>query len=83
MPHFYIHFVDSLEVATDPEGFDAPDEAAARLIGMKAAGEIIADESARGRQTVSFMLCLEDEDHNRIGTLPVAASVAGFASPRF
>jgi hypothetical protein len=78
-----MHFVDDHQVATDPEGFDAPDETAARLMGMKAAGEIIAEEMAHGRQTVSFMLCLEDENHNRIGTLPVAASVAGFASPRF
>jgi hypothetical protein len=83
MPRFYMHFVDGHEVATDPEGFDAPDETAARLVGMKAAGAIIADELALGKQTVSFMLCLDDENHNRIGTLPVAASVAGFVSPRF
>jgi hypothetical protein len=83
MPRFYMHFVDGLQVATDPEGFEAADETAARLIGMKAAGEIIAEELARGRQTISFVLCLEDEHNIRIGTLPVAASVAAFASPRF
>jgi hypothetical protein len=83
MPHFYMNFVDDHGVATDSEGFEAADETAARLIGMKAAGQIIADEFSAGRQTVAFMLCLDDENHTRIGTLPVAASVAGFASPRF
>jgi hypothetical protein len=78
-----MHFVDDHGVATDPEGFEAFDETAARLVGMKAAGAIIADEMAQGRQTVAFILCLEDSDKVRIGTLPVAASVAGFASPRF
>ena len=83
MPRFFMNFVDDHGVATDPEGFEAADETAARLIGMRAAGQIIADELGRGRPTVAFMLCLDDENHTRIGTLPVAASVAGFASPRF
>jgi hypothetical protein len=83
MARFYMHFVDDLGVATDPEGFEAADETAARLVGMTAAGQIIADEMAAGRQTVAFILCLDDENRTRIGNLPVAASVAGFASPRF
>ena len=83
MPRFFMHFVDGHATATDPEGFEAADETAARLLGMKAAGEIIAGELAKGRPTIAFMLCLDDENGMRIGTLPVAASVAGFASPRF
>jgi hypothetical protein len=83
MPRFYKHFVDDHGVAKDPEGFEASDEAAARLIGLKAAGAIIADEVAQGRQTVAFMLCLDNADQTRIGTLPVAAYVAGYANPRF
>ena len=83
MPRFYMNFVDDHGVATDSEGFDAADETAARLVGMKAAGQIVAEEFAAGRQAVAFLLCLDDENHSRIGTLPVAASVAGFASPRF
>jgi hypothetical protein len=83
MPRFFMHFLDDHGTATDPEGFEAADETAARLLGMKAAGEIIADELAKGRPTIAFMLCLDDDNGTRIGTLPVAASVAAFASPRF
>jgi hypothetical protein len=83
MARFYMHFIDDHGVATDPEGFEAVDEDAARRIGMKAAGQIIAEEMAAGRQTIAFMLCLEGESGTRLGSLPVAASIAGYASPRF
>ena len=83
MPKYLMHFVDDHGVATDDEGFTAADEDAARLIGMTAAGEIIAEEMRQGRQTIAFTLRLEDENGAPIGSFPVAASCASFPSPRF
>jgi hypothetical protein len=83
MSQYFMHFIDDHGEATDEEGFTAEDEDAARLVGMKAAGHIIAEEMGNGRQTIAFMLCLDDENGNRLGAFPVAASCASFASPRF
>jgi hypothetical protein len=83
MPKFYMHFLDDNNVATDEEGFEAADADAALLIGLTAAGAIIADEMSQGKRAIAFMLCLDDENGVRLGTLPVAASCATFSSPRF
>lgn len=78
MRRFYMHFVDEHGSATDEEGFEAADVDAARKIGMKAAGEIVAEAMGRGQSSIAFMLCLDDQNRRRIATLPVAATVAAF-----
>jgi hypothetical protein len=83
MPQFYMHFIGGNLNATDTEGFSAEDADAALLIGVTAAGAIIAEEMSRGRMAIAFTLCLDDADGNRLGTLPVAASCAAFSSPVF
>lgn len=83
MAQFYMHFIDGNSTATDTEGFSAEDADAALLVGVAAAGAIIAEEMARGRMAIAFTLCLDDGDGRRLGTLPVAASCAAFSSPLF
>jgi hypothetical protein len=83
MPQFYMHFIDGNLNATDTEGFSAEDADAALLVGLAAAGAIIAEEMARGRMAIAFTLCLDDADGKRLGTLPVAGSCAAFSSPSF
>lgn len=78
MRRFYLHFLDEHGSATDEEGFEAADADAARQIGMKAAGEIVAHGMWRGQCNIAFMLCLDDKDRRRIATLPVVATVAAF-----
>jgi len=75
MPRFYMHVREDGEEASDGEGFDATDQLAATLLGVRAAGQIIADEFAMGRHPVSFTLCIDDDEGNRLETLPVRASV--------
>ena len=79
MPKFHMHLVDDNETATDPEGFFAADADEALLVGVKAAGAIMA----RGKRAIAFTLCLEDDQGNRLGDLPVAATCATFSSSRF
>jgi hypothetical protein len=78
MRRFYLHFLDENGSVRDEEGFEAADCDAARLLGMKAAGEIVADYMAGGRSNIAFMLCLDDQDRKRVATLPVTATVAAF-----
>jgi hypothetical protein len=78
MRRFYMHFVDEHGSATDEEGFEAADADAARMVGMTAAGAIVADAMANGQSNVAFMLCLDDSSRRRLATLPVTATVAAF-----
>jgi hypothetical protein len=78
MRRYYMHFIDEHGAASDDEGFAAVDADAARDIGMKAAGDIIAEAMGRGQSTIAFMLCLDDQNRRRIATLPVTATVAAF-----
>ena len=78
MRHYYMHFMDEHSVATDEEGFEAADADAARRVGMKAAGDIVADLMGDGESHIAFMLCLDDQNRQRIATLPVTATVAAF-----
>lgn len=79
MRRFYMHFIDRNGLATDEEGFHAKNADAARRVGMRAAGQIVADCMAAGHGTVAFTLCLDDQDRKRLATLPVIASLAALS----
>jgi hypothetical protein len=70
-----MHSQDNVGVASDAEGFDATDQAAATLLGIKAAGQMIANDFSAGRHSVSFKLRLDDDQGNPLETLSVRASV--------
>ena len=73
MPRFFISLVNGEDVI-DEEGREFPDLAAARLGALKAAGEIVADEMARGRGSVRITMIIEDEGRGRVLELPVTLS---------
>lgn len=73
MPRFYISLVNG-ENVIDEEGREFADLAAARRGALKAAGEIVADEMARGSESVRITMIIEDEGRTRLLELPIALS---------
>ena len=73
MPRFFISLVNGEEVV-DEEGREFADLAAARRGALKAAGEIVADEMAQGRESVRLTMIIEDEGRKRLLELPVELS---------
>jgi hypothetical protein len=70
MPHYFISLVND-EAIVDEEGHELPDLEAARRAALKAAGEIVADEMAQGRERIRLTLVIEDENRERLLELPV------------
>ena len=73
MPRFFISLVNG-ENVIDEEGREFADLAAARRGALKAAGEIVADEMAQGRESVRITMIIEDEGRERVLQLPVELS---------
>jgi hypothetical protein len=73
MPRYFISLVNGEEVVDD-EGRELPDLEAARRSALKAAGEIVADEMAQGREKIRLTLIIESEARERLLDLPVVVS---------
>ena len=73
MPRYFISLVNGEEVV-DNEGRELPDLEAARRSALKAAGEIVADEMAQGREKIRLTLIIESEARERLLDLPVVVS---------
>ncbi|HEY5721984.1 MAG TPA: hypothetical protein VIT45_06650 [Allosphingosinicella sp.] len=72
MPLYYIHLRNGEQDVIDEEGHELPDLESARRRALKAAGEIIADEMAQGRESIRIVLIVESEDGERLLELPIA-----------
>lgn len=74
MPLYFIHLRNGDQDVIDQEGHDLADLETARRAALKAAGEIIADEMARGRDRIRIALTVESESGERLLELPIALS---------
>jgi hypothetical protein len=77
MPTYFLHFRGEDGEVHDASGFVCDGPNSALRAALRAAGQMIAEDFARGDIPVSFELCLDDEAGQRLATLPVNASVAG------
>ena len=74
MPRFFISLInDEIEV-NDENGRDLPDLEAARRLALKAAGQIIADEMAQGRESIRITLIVDGGARERLLELPFTLS---------
>jgi len=71
MPRYFFHLRNDNGEAEDETGQELPDLEAARRRALKAAGEIIAEELAQGRDRVRIAIDIEDEGGRRMLTLPL------------
>jgi hypothetical protein len=74
MPLFFIHLRNEDQDVIDREGHELPDLETARRQALSAAGEIIADEMARGRDRIRIALTVENEAGERLLELPIVLS---------
>ncbi|HMJ92740.1 MAG TPA: hypothetical protein VK472_01440 [Allosphingosinicella sp.] len=73
MPRYFISLIDG-DVMDDEDGREVPDLEGARRLALKAAGEIVADEMAQGRENIRLTLIVEDEARERLLELPVVVT---------
>ena len=71
MPRYYIHLRNGEADVTDREGRELPDLEAVRRHALRAAGEIVADEMAQGRDNVRLVMTVTDEAGEPLLELPV------------
>jgi Domain of unknown function (DUF6894) len=71
VPTFYFNLRSDAFDADDTEGEDCPDIAAARRGALRAAGELIRRELARGTVALSGRIEVEDARRRRVLTLPL------------
>ena len=74
MQRFYIDIEYAHGCCRDEEGFDADGTESALHMARRAAGEIILEKLTLGEDIMSFTLCLDDAQGERLATLPVTAS---------
>ena len=74
MPRYFISLFNGTTDVIDEEGRELPDFETARRCALKAAGQIVADEMALGRETVRITLVIEDEARKRLLEMPVELS---------
>lgn len=74
MPLYFISLVNGDGTVSDEEGRELPDLEVARRSALKAAGGIMADEMARGKENVRITLIIENEARERLLELPVSIS---------
>ena len=77
MPMFYTHVLHGTDIARDEEGQEFATLDEARLVGLRAAGDMVAEEVAAGHYHVDLELRIHDEANTLLITLPVSASVIG------
>jgi hypothetical protein len=74
MPRYFISLCNGETDIVDEEGRELPDLETARRDALKAAGEIVAEELAQGREKIRIVLIIEDEARERLLELPIALS---------
>ena len=71
MPRYFISLFNGEADAIDLEGRDLPDLESARRYALKAAGEVVAEEMAHGREKIRIVLVVENQGRERLLELPV------------
>jgi hypothetical protein len=74
VPLYYFHLADGDDYIPDELGQDLPDLQAARLNALKAAGQMIAEELASGRERLHLTIFIEDKAGERLMSLPLTVS---------
>jgi hypothetical protein len=74
VPLYYFHLANGEDYLADELGQDLPDLPTARLHALKAAGQMIAEELATGRERLHLTIFIEDEAGERLMTLPLSVS---------
>ena len=76
MPLFFISLLDGEGFFADEIGHELPDVEAARRAGLEAAGRMIAEELALGREQLKLSVIIDDHSGERLMILPLAVSTA-------
>ena len=76
MPLFFISLLDSGGYLADEVGHELPNVEAARRAGLAAAGRMIAEELALGREQLKLSVFIDDHSGERLMILPLALSRA-------
>jgi hypothetical protein len=75
MPRFFFHLLNGDGYVPDDEGKELADLEAARRHGLKALGEVAADELAGGADNLRATIFIDDSREERVMTLPLSLSV--------
>ena len=73
MRRFYFHIRENDKLATDDEGVDLPDLAAARREAELSAREMLADAIKSGKESVPDAFVIADEEGRTLETLSLSA----------
>jgi len=80
MPSYELHVENHHHDEFDHrEVFDATDVQSAIRQALRVAAGIISEDLHRGRVGVNFDLCIDDEEGQRLRTMPVTVAVTGLA----
>jgi hypothetical protein len=74
VPLYFFHLDNGDGYVADELGQDLPDLQTARLHALKAAGQMIAEELAEGRERLHLTIFIEDAAGDRLMSLPLALS---------
>jgi hypothetical protein len=77
VPLYYFELLNGDGRIGDDTGKDFPDLEAARRHALKAAGQMIADEMAGGRDSLHLTIFIENEAREELMTLPLSLSLGG------
>ena len=75
VPLYFFHLDDGHGYVADDQGQELPDLQAARLHALKAAGQMIAEELATGRERLHLAIHIEDGARQRLMSVPLTVSL--------
>ncbi len=79
MPLFYFHLLNGDGYVRDDEGKELADLDAARRHGLRALGQVAADELARGADHLRATIFIDDSREERVMSLPLVLTVGNQA----
>jgi hypothetical protein len=81
MPRFFFHVVDGVGIASDEDGLELENIAAARDVAVEGAHDILAAEIRYGRIDLSWRIDVADEGGAVVLTLPFSDAVRVASDP--
>lgn len=75
MPRYYLHVCDGLGFCEDAEGYDLPDDEAARSEAIRSARSLMAEELQKGELNLAFFIEVENEERQHLFTVTFGETV--------